>query len=169
VMKRNKWIAVLAVLALVAIALAAGPALAANWNQDAPQAPIGNDGRNPDDGGTAKPVDPSVPPAYDTVKDVAPIESVDIRIGESMPPQYFAHVEFGLPSGCVEPGGYEVTRDGNTVRIDVSILKPAPDADVMCTMIYGIGSYDVALGSDFESGQTYVVDVNGTVVEFVAQ
>lgn len=102
------------------------------------------------------------------MKELAPIEGVDVRIAESLPPQYFVDVKYGLPSGCAKPGGYEVARDGERIVVKVFYLRPS-DPNVICTMIYGIGTHSVPLGSDFTAGTTYTVDVNGTTKTFTAQ
>lgn len=107
---------------------------------------------------------------YPRVQQLAPIESVDVIVAESFPPQYFVEVGYGLPSGCVQRDDYEVTRDGNRIDIAVTILMPAPDVMVACTMIYGYDSYNVPLGIDFQSGESYTVVVNDDRTEtFVAQ
>jgi len=38
-----------------------------------------------------------------------------------------------------------------------------------CTAIYGLEETVILLGSDFESGKTYTVDVNGVIETFTAQ
>jgi hypothetical protein len=99
---------------------------------------------------------------------IAPIEGVVIRSAESAPPAYFADVQYGLPSGCARPGGYEVTRSGDRIDIRVYYLHPSAP-NVVCTMIYGIGTYNIPLGSDVTSGRTYSVDVNGKTTTFTAR
>ncbi len=99
----------------------------------------------------------------------APIDQVDINIAESFPPQYFVHVLAGLPSGCAEQYTNSFTRDGNMINVEV--LNSYPDGNPICTAIYGQYEVNIALGSDFVSGQTYQVIVNdgeGTT-EFTAQ
>ena len=123
-------------------------------------------GGSPPATGTVPPVDPG----YPTVEELAPIESVDILVMESFPVQYAVHVVSGLPSGCAAFLGTEVVeRSGTTIRIEVLNRMPAPDSNVACTMIYGYHESNVSLGSDFHSGVTYTVDVNGTLSEFTAQ
>ena len=99
---------------------------------------------------------------------LAPIDGVDIRVAESMPPQYFVDVTYGLPSGCARPDGYDAGRAGDRIEIRVYYLMPS-DPNVVCTMIYGTGTHNVPLGSDFTAGTTYTVDVNGTTKTFTAQ
>ena len=105
----------------------------------------------------------------DMVKVPAPIESVEIIIAESYPPQYFVHVVSGLPNGCVEFYGYEESRSGNAVTITVTNLEPAPSEPVACAAIYLTHETSVPLGTDFRPGETYTVKVNEAVETFVAQ
>ena len=72
----------------------------------------------------------------DMVKVPAHIESVEIIVAESFPPQYFALVVSGLPNGCVEFYGHEETRAGNAITIIVTNLEPMPSEPVACTAIY---------------------------------
>ena len=106
---------------------------------------------------------------YPRVQEPAPIESVAMRIAESFPPQYFVEILYGLRNGCIEPDDYEVTRDGNRIDIAVTVLAPAPEVNILCTQIYGTGTYNVALGTDFQPGDTYTVNVNDQTTTFVAQ
>ena len=105
----------------------------------------------------------------DMVQAPAPIESVTINVAESFPPQYFVEVVSGLPNACVEFYNFQESRDGNAVTITVTNLQPGPEADIACAEVYETHRISVPLGSDFQSGETYTVDVNGTVETFVAQ
>ena len=126
----------------------------------------GGVGGSPPPTGTVTPVDPG----YPTVEELAPIESVDILVMESFPPQYSVHIVSGLPSGCAQFLGAEVVeRTGTTIRIEVLNRMPSPNAEIACTMIYGMHEANVMLGSDFEPRVTYTVDVNGELTEFTAQ
>lgn len=100
---------------------------------------------------------------------LAPIESVEVRIAESFPPQYFLDVVSGLPSGCATFDRYEVERAGTDIMVTVWNLEPAPGPTVFCTAIYGYVEHAIALGSDFERGTTYTVRVNDVTATFVAQ
>ena len=113
--------------------------------------------------------EPTAPPPDDTIKAPAPIESVQINVAESFPPQYFVEVMAGLPNACAEFYGYEESRSGNTISITVTNLVPAPSAQVACAEIFTTHRISVPLGTEFQSGQTYVVDVNGTTETFTAQ
>lgn len=104
------------------------------------------------------------------VETQAPIESVTINVAESFPPQYFVAIESGLPNGCARFERIDLEREGATIRLTVLNTVPAPSAELACTLIYGIISNTVPLGSDFEPGVEYMVVVNETVTEiFLAQ
>ena len=110
--------------------------------------------------------DRPVPP--DMVKVPAIIESAEIYVAESFPPQYFVHVVAGLLNACVEFYGYETTHDGNQIHVSVTNLEPAPTAEVACAQIYRTHEFGVALGTDFESGETISVTVNDLAVSLIA-
>ena len=111
--------------------------------------------------------DPTLPEGM--VKVPAPIESVQLVIAESYPPQYFVHVVAGLPNGCVKFHDYEETRSGNVITIAVTNLEPAPSEPVACAAIYLTHEFSVPLGVDFEPGETYTVRVNNVTESFIAQ
>lgn len=96
----------------------------------------------------------------------APIEEVDVRFAESYPIQVFVYIRGGLSDGCTEFYEHIVTRDGNDITIDVSTIRPA---DAMCTEQYRTFEKNVALGTDFVSGETYTVKVNEVTETFVMQ
>jgi hypothetical protein len=138
----------------------------ASPSPDTPVSSTPGGGGSPPSTGTVAPVDPG----YPTVEELAPIESIEILVMESFPPQYSVQIVSGLPSGCAEFLRSEVVeRSGTTVRIEVVNRMPAPDSNVACTMIYGYHDSSVMLGSDFEPGVTYTVEVNDSVTEFTAQ
>lgn len=107
-------------------------------------------------------------PDYATVEVLAPIESVEVLIMESFPPQYMLVVVSGLPNACVSFGDYNVTRDGDTIRVEVINSEPA-DPGVACAEVYGMVETRIPLGIDFESGKTYTVVVNNVTETFIAQ
>jgi hypothetical protein len=77
------------------------------------------------------------------------------------------HVKAGLPSGCAEKLSHRVVgRQGNVIQVEV--LNSLPD-NAICTAIYGMYELNINLGSDFASGQTYIVRVNNKQVQFTAQ
>ena len=101
---------------------------------------------------------------------LAPIESVEINVAESDPPQYFLVVVSGLPNGCVQFDDYYIERLDEINSINVQVINSVPtDPDLVCTQIYGMVETNVPLGSDFEPGNKYTVTVNDVVETFVAQ
>ena len=102
------------------------------------------------------------------VRALAPIESVDINVAESFPPQYFAAVVSLQPNSCVTFDAVETTREGNSIRVLVWNLVPT-DPDVACAQVISTTEHNVALGTDFESGQSYDVEVNDVTRTFTAQ
>ena len=106
---------------------------------------------------------------YDSglVQVLAPIESVEILIMESSPPQYSVAVVSGLPNSCVSFGGYSLTRDDDTIQIEMVNWKPA-DPGIVCAQVYGTVATNIPLGSKFEPGEIYTVEVNGVTTTFKA-
>ena len=102
----------------------------------------------------------------------SPIESAEIMVLESAPPQYQLRVVSGLPkgSGCSQFNGYEIRRsESNDIEVIVTHHEVA-DRMVMCTADFPIVETFVPLGSDFVSGEKYTVRVNSdTVTSFSAQ
>jgi len=135
-------------IAAVLLALAAVTALAAVCRED---------------GGTVD------GPDYPTTVVDAPIDELDVLTLESFPPQYNVRILSGLPSGCARFHEASVTdRSGDVITIRVTNTTNA-DPDVACTAIYGTHESFVGLGSDFVSGRTYTVNVNGRSTTFIAQ
>ena len=102
----------------------------------------------------------------------SPIESAEVVVLESAPPQYQLRVVSGMPkgSGCSQFNGYEIRRrESNSIEVAITHHHVA-DPLVMCTADYPIVETDVPLGSDFEPGVEYAVIVNSdTTSSFVAR
>ena len=102
----------------------------------------------------------------------SPIQSAEIEILESSPPQYQLRIVSGLPkgSGCSQSNGYELRRrESNEIEVVVTHHEVA-DPYVICTADFPIVETNVPLGSDFEQGEKYTVRVNSdTDTSFVAQ
>jgi inhibitor of cysteine peptidase len=96
----------------------------------------------------------------------APIHEVRINIAESFPPQVFVYIKGGLSDGCTTFNGTTVTRQGNTIDINVTTARPK---DAICTQVYGFFEKTVGLGSDFISGESYIINVNDFTETFVMQ
>ena len=113
------------------------------------------------------------PGLAEPVTEESPVESAEIMILESWPPQYQVVVVSGLPrgSGCSQFNGYEVRRrEPNEIEIVITHHRVGDSQPVACTADYPIVETIVPLGSDFESGEKYVVRVNSDIeVPFTAQ
>lgn len=97
---------------------------------------------------------------------LAPIHDVQVRMAESYPVQVFVYIKGGLADGCTTFNDLTVERIGNVVDITVTTLRPR---GAICTQVYDFFERNVALGSDFTSGQTYTVQVNDMTTIFVMQ
>ena len=98
----------------------------------------------------------------DTFIAESPIESVEVVILESAPPQYQLRVVSGMSKGSSYShfNGYEIRRRESS-RIDVAITHhQVADPFVTCTAHYPVVETIVPLGSDFEPGMEYTVSVN---------
>ena len=100
------------------------------------------------------------------IVELAPVESVEIKVDDSHPPQYFAEVVSGGSSGCVKFHGYEESRYGNT--IDITVNNSSPSIPVPCTAAIWSHEFSVPLGTEFQPGETYSLKVNGVIETFVA-
>jgi len=96
----------------------------------------------------------------------APIHEVQINIAESYPPQVFIFIKGGLADGCTIFHELTTERTGNTINIKVTTQRPK---EAICAQVYGYFEKNVALGSDFNSGETYIVNVNDKTKSFVMQ
>jgi hypothetical protein len=114
--------------------------------------------------------DPRATIEYERELAKAPIESADVAVLESFPPQYRLHVVSGLPSGCAAFDHWTVALDEETKTFTVEIYNsvPAASADVACTMIYGLIENSIPLNG-VESGHTYTVNVNDHSTTFESQ
>ena len=96
----------------------------------------------------------------------APIHEVQVNIAESFPPQVFVYIKGGLADGCTTFNALTTERSGNTINITVTTQRPKK---AICTQVYGFFEKNVALGSDFTSGETYIINVNDETTSFVMQ
>ncbi len=93
----------------------------------------------------------------------APIHKVQISIAESFPEQIFVYINGGYLDACTTFNELKEERSGNTIFIEVTTRRPR---EAVCAQVYGYFEENVNLGSDFTSGETYTVDVNGTIATF---
>jgi hypothetical protein len=95
----------------------------------------------------------------DTFVAESPIESVDVEILESEPPQYHLRVVSGMPkgSGCSRFNGYEIRR-AEPPEIEVRVTHhEVADPFVICTADFPMVQTSIPLGplgSDSEPGVT---------------
>ncbi len=131
--------------------------------------PLEPDDTSSDGGIVSVPPDPLPATPADRKLVLAPIDSADILIAESLPVQYSVAFVSGLPSGCAQFHGVEVERTGTTVT--VTVWNSEPTGAVMCTMIYGMrpGSVSLGIGTDYTRGVEYTVLVNDRTLTFLAQ
>lgn len=104
------------------------------------------------------------PDELETVEKLAPIDRIEILAAQSFPPRYFLLVESGLRNSCTEFDRHEVKAEGN--MLDVTIIN-RETVGVPCTEEYRTVVHNIALGSDFELGTTYTVQVNDEAETFV--
>jgi len=95
---------------------------------------------------------------------LAPIHEVQISVAETFPEQIFVHITGGLADSCTSFHDLNTERSGNTIEIEVTTERPR---DAVCAQVYSYFEENINLGSDFTSGQTYTVDVNGFIKTFV--
>jgi hypothetical protein len=94
------------------------------------------------------------------VEEPAPIESVTIEVTATEPRQAELVVVSGLPNGCSSFKGHTLSRDGDTIRMEVTNTRPdAPD--LVCTQVYGTVTTRIPLSGNIEPCQTYTVIANG--------
>ena len=96
----------------------------------------------------------------------APIHEVQVNIAESFPPQIFVYIKGGLSDGATTFHELTTERSGNTINITVTTQRPK---DTIAAQVYGYFEKNVALGIDFTSGETYIVNVNDVAKNFVMQ
>ena len=105
-------------------------------------------------------------PAMEVITVRSPIESVELLILESYPPQYNLLVLSALPKGssCSWFNGYDIASP-HPGRIEVEITHHEATGLQICTADYPAVETVVPLGSDFEPGREYEIVVNGESVE----
>ena len=99
----------------------------------------------------------------------SPVESVELIILESFPPQYRIKVVSTMSgSSCSQFNGYDVSRPfANNIQVKVTYLFPA--GEVMCTSDVAYAETDIPLGSNFNPKEEYTVVVNKVTETFIAQ
>ena len=96
------------------------------------------------------------------------MESVEVLILESFPPQYRLNVVSGLPNACISFSGYYLDKQDNVLNIDLLNWEPV-DSAPGCAEIYRTVETGISLGSDFQPGESYILVVNDVTEILVAQ
>jgi hypothetical protein len=117
------------------------------------------DGPGAPGNGTGTGATPTPTPAGPMVSQPAPIHEVSLSESVTKPGVWVLHVQYGLPSGCARPGGYQLM-ESFPHQVQVNILQPA-DSNMACTMIYGYATYDIELGGGYEACKSYDIRING--------
>ena len=110
-----------------------------------------------------------VPAGRPVVVKESPVESVELIILESFPPQYRIKVVSTMSgSSCSQFNGYDISRPFvNNIQVKVTYLAPA--GVVECTADVAYVETDIPLDSDFNSKEEYTVAVNNVSGIFIAQ
>ena len=104
----------------------------------------------------------SNPASSDLLVDPIQVESVEVLVQETDPPQASARVRGVIGDGCSSLHSVEQERSGNTVVL--TILRQRP-ANAMCTQIARLYDDTIPLEGTFPPGR-YVLRVNGVETSF---
>ncbi len=102
----------------------------------------------------------------------SPIESAEIEAGGGAPTDYRLLVISGLPRGssCSQANGYEIRRRTPHDLEVVITHHEVADPSGVCTADYPVVETTVPLGSEFERGVEYTVEVNSEITRsFIAR
>ncbi len=94
----------------------------------------------------------------------SPIARVEVAVSESSPPEYSLKVISWLPKGssCSRFNGYDLSRRGAGI-IDVTVTHWEVTEIVFCNADLPSVITEIPLGTEFNSGESYKVIVNGEV------
>jgi len=93
----------------------------------------------------------------------APIDAVKVAVTVTEPKDVIVYIKGGLKNTCTTFESIDTRRAGSTITITVNVKTLT---DQLCGQVYTFFERSVDLGSDFVSGQTYTVNVNGTATTF---
>jgi len=110
----------------------------------------------------ANPASPTGEPTMSTVK--LQVQTVDVLIAESFPPQISAHVTAIIPDSCTKAREPEISRDGSTIT--VTLIGERPDG-VACAQV--ISTYDKSIPLGTLAPGSYTLHVNNVTKEFEVQ
>ncbi|HYF64684.1 MAG TPA: hypothetical protein VD886_17800 [Herpetosiphonaceae bacterium] len=91
-----------------------------------------------------------------------PIDSVEVQIRESQPPQVAVMVSGTLSDKCTFFHEATQVRNGNTIEVTVTTMR---EKDAMCAQMIEFSTQTIALEGDFPPGD-YTVLVNGVEQKF---
>lgn len=91
------------------------------------------------------------------------IESVEVLVAESFPPQVSARVVGIIPDGCSRAGNVSLTRIGNAITLDLFVHR---EGNGPCIQVIAIYDRVHRLPGEFPPGR-YSLTVNGVIREFV--
>ena len=106
----------------------------------------------------------SGPAAPDVTSHAMQIESVDVLVAESSPPQVSARVRGIIPDGCSRAGVVALSRAGNAITLSVFVDRE--NAGQPCIQIIEVYDRVHRLPGDFPPGH-YTLTVNGVIRAFV--
>ena len=106
---------------------------------------------------------PAAPDAVDTFRSPVVIETVELQIMESSPPQYALTVTGYNSDGCDYPVQVEQRQEGNILYIDLFRVLPI---SVMCAAVIVPYNETISLQGEIVGGQFYTVIVNEFVQDF---
>lgn len=89
------------------------------------------------------------------------VQTVDVLIAESFPPQISAHVTAIIPDSCTKARDPEISRDGTTIT--VTLIGERPDG-VACAQI--ISTYDKSISLGTLDPGHYTLHVNDVTKMF---
>jgi hypothetical protein len=107
----------------------------------------------------ANPASPTGEPTMSTVR--LQVQTVDVLIAESFPPQISAHVTAIIPDSCTKAREPEISRDGTTIT--VTLIGERPDG-VACAQV--ISTYDKSIPLGTLAPGKYTLHVNDVTREF---
>ncbi|HUZ03363.1 MAG TPA: hypothetical protein VMU89_23715, partial [Thermomicrobiaceae bacterium] len=100
-------------------------------------------------------------PVDEPIVSPLPITSVDVSLSTGRPVQVVAHVAGYVPTSCATPQEPVVSRNGQTVTVQIDMVQPA---GAICAQLATLYSRDVSLGS-FAPGD-YTLTVNSIQTTF---
>lgn len=100
-------------------------------------------------------------PSEATREGLLQVESVDVLVSLSFPPQVSAAVTGVVPTPCTAIGRVEQRREGNTITVTIA----TETREVVCIQIIARVTHTVRLEGSFPSGD-YVLRVNGVERRF---